>query len=58
MVVWLIAKVLPMRLIAGALLLVIGTQMVGLDLVTPILDWLSTQLQSLIGSQWDLSSLW
>jgi hypothetical protein len=58
MVYWLIVKLLPIRLITGLALLVIGTQMMGLDLVTPLLDLGSDLLGQLLGSLWDTPSLW
>jgi hypothetical protein len=58
MVYWLIYRLLPVRLLTGLALLVIGSQMMGLDIVTPLLNLGADLLDQLLGSLWDSTSLW
>lgn len=50
---WLVFRLVPVRLLFGIAALVVGTQMMGFDLVTPVLDWLANQF-----ADWTSQSLW
>lgn len=53
MVYTLLIRLLPLRLIFGVGLILISTQLLGVDLVGPIADWLVQQTGLSFGSLWD-----
>ena len=54
MVYWLVLKpllaLLPLRLLVGVFIVVVGLQGIGLDVVTPAVDYLVTLVEGWIGN--------
>lgn len=53
MVYTLLIRLLPLRLLFGVGAILISTQLLGIDLVGPIVDWLVKQSGVSFGSLWD-----